>query len=301
MTDQTADDSRRVSAAESPIDTTTATFRADVLEASLRQPVLVDFWAPWCGPCRQLAPVLERLVKTAAGKIKLVKMNIDEHPEIPEQLGVKSIPAVIVFQRGRPVDGFMGALPESQVRGFLERLVGPLEDSSDDFLEAERLLGEGNAAEAEAMLAELARGDSPNAKAVAELARLYIDANRLDEARALFESLPQSSMKDPLIAAAAAALDNASQAVGVGEIDDLRRRVGFDPNDMQARFDLALALNAAARREEAADALLDIIRRDRSWSDDAARKQLVQFFEAWGPMDKATIATRRRLSSLLFS
>jgi putative thioredoxin len=301
MTDQTASDSRRPGDGGAPVETTTATFRADVLEASLHQPVLVDFWAPWCAPCRQLAPVLERLVKAAAGKIKLVKMNIDEQPEVAEQLGVKSIPAVIVFQRGRPVDGFLGALPDSQIKGFLERLVGPLEDASDEFLIAEALVGEGDVAGAEALLLDLARRESPHPKAIAELIRLYIDTDRLDQARALYDSLPQGSLKDPLIAAAAAALDNAAQAVGLGEIEDLKRRIAFDPNDLQARFDLALALNSAARREEAADTLLDIIRQDRSWNDDGARKQLVQFFEAWGPMDEATIAARRRLSSLLFS
>ena len=283
------------------IETTTATFRADVLEPSLRQPVLVDFWAPWCAPCRQIAPVLERLAKAAAGKIKLVKMNIEEHPEIADQLGVKSIPAVVAFQRGRPVDGFVGALPESQIKGFVERLAGPLEDVEDDFLVAEAMLGEGDVAGAEAILLELAGQEPPHVRAVAELVRLYLDADRQEQARALLDALPAAAAKDPLVAAAAAALENAAQAAGVGEIDELARRAAFDPNDLQTRFDLALALNAASRREEAADALLDIIRRDRSWSDDGARKQLVQFFEAWGPMDKATIGARRRLSSLLFS
>jgi putative thioredoxin len=282
-------------------ETTTATFRADVLEASLRVPVLVDFWAPWCSPCRQLAPVLERLAKAAAGKIKLVKMNIDEYPEVAGQLGVKSIPAVIAFQRGRPVDGFVGALPESQLKGFVERLAGPLEEASDAFVAAEALIGEGDYQSAEEILARLATEEPPHLKAVAELARIYADTDRLKEARALLDSLPQAAQRDPAIAASIAALEIAAQASGLGGIEDLQKRVAFDPNDLQARFDLALALNAAGRREEASDALLDIIRRDRSWNDDGARKQLVQFFEAWGPMDKATIGGRRRLSALLFS
>jgi putative thioredoxin len=282
-------------------ETTTATFRADVLEASLRVPVLVDFWAPWCGPCRQLAPVLERLAKAAAGKIKLVKMNIDEYPEVAGQLGVKSIPAVIAFQRGRPVDGFVGALPESQLKGFVERLAGPLEEASDAFVAAAALIGEGDYQSAEEILARLATEQPPHLKAVAELARIYADTDRLKEARALLDSLPQAAQRDPAIAASIAALEIAAQASGLGAIEDLQKRVAFDPNDLQARFDLALALNAAGRREEASDALLDIIRRDRSWNDDGARRQLVQFFEAWGPMDKATIGGRRRLSALLFS
>lgn len=286
---------------ESPIETTTARFRADVMEASVRRPVLVDFWAPWCGPCKQLAPALERFVKAAKGKIALVKMNIDEHPQIAEQLGVKSIPAVVAFQRGRPMDGFAGALPESQIKGFIERLVGPVDDASDTLAEAEALIGAGEAEAAEALLLELVREEPPQTKAIALLAALYVEAGRLEAARLLLDALPETARKDPAIAGAFAALETVERAQDLGEIEDLRQRAAFDPNDMQARFDLALALNAKGLREEAADALLDIIRRDRSWNEDGARKQLVQFFEAWGPMDKAAVGARRKLSALLFS
>jgi putative thioredoxin len=286
----------------SATETTTATFRADVLEASLRAPVLVDFWAPWCEPCKQLTPVLERAVKASGGKVKLVKMNIDEHPEIAGQLGIKSIPAVVAFLRGRPADGFVGALPENQLRGFIERLAGPLEDEgTDDFLTAEALIGEGDLAAAEALLAGLVSRNPPFAKAVAELTRLLVEQDRLDEAQSLLEEMPEETRADAGVAAAAASLENALRATDLDEIDELQKRVAFNPDDLQARFDLALALNAKSKREEAATALLDIIRKDRSWSDDGARKQLIQFFEAWGPLDKATIGARRRLSSLLFS
>lgn len=284
-----------------PIETTTDRFRADVLDASMRQIVLVDFWAPWCGPCRQLAPVIERLVAATGGKIALVKMNIDADPLIADQLGVKSIPAVVAFQRGRPVDGFVGALPESQIKGFLERLVGPIEDESDALEAAQAMIADGDLAGAESLLGELAGGEAPNAKAAAALMRLYIDSGRIDDAGALLDVLPEAARRDSEVAAAAAALQNAEQAQDLGEIDDLRNRINFDPNDLQAYLDLALALNAKGLREEAADALLEIIRRDRSWNDDGARKQLIQFFEAWGPMDKAAVTARRRLSTLLYS
>ncbi len=283
------------------IETTTQRFRADVLEASMRRVVLVDFWAPWCGPCGQLAPVLERLVKAAAGKIRLVKMNIDEEPEVAAQLGIKSIPAVVAFQRGRAADGFVGALPEGQIKGFLERLVGPIEAEADTLRLAEALLEAGDLAGAETLLEQLAAQEPPQPKAFAELLRLYIATERLDEAQELLAEAPEALRRDSAVAAAAAALENALAASALDEIDELRRRVLANPNDSQAQFDLALALNAKGRRDEAAAELLDIVRRDRSWNDDAARKQLVQFFEAWGPSDKATAAARRKLSSLLFS
>ncbi len=288
-------------AATGPVETTVARFRADVLEPSMRKPILVDFWAPWCGPCRQLAPVIERLVAATGGKVTLVKMNIDAEPEVAEQLGIKSIPAVVAFQRGRPVDGFVGALPESQIKGFLERLVGPIEDGGDALEAVQALIEQGDIASAQALLAELVSQEPVNPKAFALLARLYVSTGDLDSARDLLDQLPESAKKDPDVAAASAAIDNAAAAQDLGEIEDLKKRIGFDPNDLQAYFDLALALNAKDRREEAAYALLEIIRRDRSWNDDGARKQLVQFFEAWGPMDKATVSARRRLSTLLFS
>jgi putative thioredoxin len=285
----------------SPVETTVARFRADVLEPSMRKPVLVDFWAPWCGPCRQLAPVIERLVAATGDKVTLVKMNIDAEPEVADQLGIKSIPAVVAFQRGRPVDGFVGALPESQIKGFLERLVGPIEDAGDALEAVQALIEQGDIASAQALLVDLISQEPVNPKAVGLLARLYVSTGELDSARALLDQLPESAKKDPEVAAASAAIDNAAAAQDLGEIEDLKKRIGFDPNDLQAYFDLALALNAKDRREEAAHALLEIIRRDRSWNDDGARQQLVQFFEAWGPMDKATVSARRRLSTLLFS
>lgn len=287
--------------AAAPIETTTARFRADVLDPSMRRLVLVDFWAPWCGPCKQLAPVIERLVAATGGKVSLVKMNIDNEPEVAEQLGVKSIPAVVAFQRGRPVDGFVGALPESQIKGFMERLVGPIEDAGDALEAAQAMIAEGDIAGAHALLSELASADPPDPKAIAALARLYLGAEQLDAARALIDRLPDSARRDADVAAAVAAIENAARAQDLGEIDDLKARINFDPNDLQAYFDLALALNAKNLREEAAGALLEIIRRDRSWNDDGARKQLVQFFEAWGPMDKAAVSARRRLSTLLYS
>jgi putative thioredoxin len=286
---------------EAPIETTTKRFRADVVEASMRRVVLVDFWAPWCGPCRQLAPSLERLVKATGGKVRLVKMNIDEQPEIAAQLGVKSIPAVVAFQRGRAADGFVGLLPDSQIKGFLERLVGPIEAEADAYRVVEALLAAGDHAGAETLLTKLASSEPPQPRALAELLRLYVDQNRLVDAGLLLDDIPEALRREPSIAAAAAALENALRASDLDEIDELHRRVAANPDDPQAQFDLALALNAKGLREEAAAALLDIVRRDRSWNDDGARKQLVQFFEAWGPADKSTASARRRLSSLLFS
>jgi putative thioredoxin len=284
-------------------DTTTAAFRQDVLTESLKQPVLVDFWAPWCGPCKQLTPIIEKAVKAAGGKVKLVKMNIDEHPQIPGQLGIQSIPAVIAFQRGQPVDGFMGALPESQVKGFIERLVGPVGPSAAEALlaEAEALAAQGDAAGAAELYAAILSQDPENVAALAALAKLHVEIGDLEAARRFLEMAPQAKANDPALAGARAAIELAEQAASLGDLAEVQRRIEVDPADHQARFDLAVGLNARGKRKEAAEQLLEIVRRDRTWNEDGARKQLVQFFEAWGPTDENTVAGRRKLSSILFA
>ena len=285
-----------------PKEVTTASFRAEVLTASQRQPVLVDFWAPWCGPCKQLAPALEEAVADAGGKVALVKMNIDEHPQIAGQLGIQSIPAVIAFDKGQPVDGFVGALPESQIRGFIERLVGPLAGGSAELLaEADEAAAKGDAAGAAAIYAEILAENPADAKAIGGLAKLQVAAGQLEQAKALLATAPAPGKdQDPAVAAAWAALRLAEQASSVGELAPLEKAVAANPDDHKARYDLAVALSAKGDREAAADQLLEIIRRDRKWNDKAARKQLLQLFEAWGLMDPATVAARRKLSSIWF-
>ena len=291
-------------AASTVKDVTTASFKADVLNASLKGPVLVDFWAPWCGPCKQLAPVLEKAVADSNGKVTLVKMNIDEHPQIPGQLGVQSIPAVIAFERGQPIDGFMGALPESQVRGFIERLVGPLTGGSDALIaEAETKAAAGDVDGAAELYAHVLAEDESNLKAIGGLTKLHVDAGNLEEARAVLSMAPPPAPGkeiDPVLAPATAALHLAEQAENVGDLAPLQQRLAADPDDHQARFDLAVALNAKGERDMAADELLALIKRDRAWNEGGARKQLLQFFEAWGLMDKTTVAARRKLSAIWF-
>jgi putative thioredoxin len=284
-------------------DTTTQAFVKDVVEESKRQPVLVDFWAPWCGPCKQLTPVLEKAVKAAKGKVKLVKMNIDDHPAIPGQMGIQSIPAVIAFVNGQPADGFMGALPESQVVAFLERLTKErIGGEAQDLLKAaDAALAEGDAAGAAEMYAQLLAEDNANVPALGGLARAYVETGALDQARQTLALVPEAKQNDAAVAAARAALEIAEQAKTLGPIDELEQKVAANPLDHQARFDLALALNGKGRRADALEQLIAIVKRDRKWNDDGARKQLVQFFDAWGPTDEATIDGRRRLSSILFA
>ena len=289
-------------AADAVIDTTTQSFMKDVIEESRRRPVLVDFWAPWCGPCKTLGPVIEKLVHAAKGKVKLVKMNIDEHPAIPGQLGIQSIPAVFAFANGQPVDGFVGALPESQVKAFIDRLIGPAGDDSAELVKAaEEALKSGAAAKAAEMFAHILADEPENLQALAGLARCHVAAGNLEPARATLALVPKEKANDPAVGAARAALELAEQAKSVGDVAPLEAKLAADPLDHQARFDLALALNARGNRRAALDHLIEIVKRDRKWNDDGARKQLLQFFEAWGANDEATVDGRRRLSSLLFA
>ena len=284
-------------------DTTTQTFVKDVIEESKRQPVLVDFWAEWCGPCKQLGPVLEKAVNAAKGKIKLVKMDIDKHPSIPGQLGIQSIPAVFAFVNGQPVDGFLGALPESQVTAFIERLTKDrLGGEEQDLLKsADDLLAKDDAAGAADLYAQVLAQDSGNLAALGGLTRSYVRTGALEQAKQTLALVPEAKRNDPAVATARAALEVSEQAKAVGPIADLEAKVAGNPLDHQARFDLALALNGKGQRQDAVDNLLEIVKRDRKWNDDGARKQLVQFFEAWGPTDEATVNGRKRLSSILFS
>lgn len=287
-------------------ETTTQTFVKDVIEESRRQPVLIDFWAPWCGPCRQLTPMLEKAVRNAKGRVKLVKMNIDDHPAIPGQMGIQSIPAVIAFVNGQPADGFMGAVPESQVNAFIDKITKGVPAAGEPNIaeilaEAEAVLAEGDAAAAAQIYAEVLALDATNIPALAGLAKCYITSGAVEQAKQTLAMVPESKRGDAAVKAVQAAIDLAEQAQSVGPVAELEQKVAANPLDHQARFDLATALNAMGRRAEATEQLLAIVRRDRKWNDDGARKQLVQFFEAWGGTDEATVEGRKRLSTILFS
>ncbi|MGO9461701.1 MAG: thioredoxin [Rhodomicrobium sp.] len=282
-------------------ETTTQTFVADVIDASRKVPVLVDFWAPWCGPCRQLTPVLEKVVKAARGAVRLVKMNIDEHPQIAGQLGVQSIPAVFAFKNGQPVDGFMGALPESQVKAFVQRLVGPDAGEEPGIEEANAAFDAGDMGGAAAQYAAIMQGDPENVEAIAGLAKCYIATGDFGHAEQTLALVPPAKQTAEAYLGAKAALELAKKAGPKPDIAGLERAVTADPRDWDSRFKLAIALNAKGQRKQALDHLFEIVRKDRAWNDDAARKQLIELFEAWGPKDPMTQAGRQRLSSLLFA
>ncbi|MDO1585146.1 thioredoxin [Rhizobium oryzicola] len=287
-------------------DTTTAAFTKDVLEESRRQPVLVDFWAPWCGPCKQLTPVLEKVVNEGNGRVKLVKLNIDDHPSIPGQLGIQSIPAIIAFVNGRPVDGFMGAVPESQIRQFIDKLAGPAgagpEAEIESALEEARALFDGGDIDGAAQLfAAVLQADPENAKGIAGMFECLVALGETARARQMLDSLPEELTKQAPIQAAVLKLQQIEEARKLGDPVALEHELALNPDHHEARMKLAKILNVQGNREEAAEHLLLIMRKDRTFDDDGARRQLLQFFETWGPKDPATISARRKLSSILFS
>ena len=285
-------------------DSTTKTFVADVIEASKTQPVIVDFWAPWCGPCKTLGPMLEKVVKESKGKVKLVKVDIDQNPEIATQMRVQSIPAVFAFVDGRPVDGFMGAVPESQIRQFITRL-GTMGGRAEQITQALQMARDGLAAEDfEAVLditLQILEAEPGTVEAYALKARAEMELQQLEEAVATLAACPPEKQSDPNIVSAKAALELLLHPVDTSGITKLETAIAANPNDHEARLELANLLNGTGKRVEAIDHLIHVIKKDRTFKDDGARKQLVSYFEAWGPKDEATLIGRRRLSFVLFS
>ncbi|MEQ1900082.1 MAG: thioredoxin [Devosia sp.] len=287
-------------------------FKTDVIDASLETPVLVDFWAPWCGPCRTLGPAIEKVVNEKAGKIRLVKINIDENPAIAGQLGIQSIPAVFAFAGGRPVDAFVGAYPESEVRKFADKVIagappaaakaGSIDEEIKAALAAaKQSLAAGDLGSAAQIFGMVLQHQPTNAEGILGMARVYLKAGEPEQAQAVLDTLPEPLPKNDDYTSLVAALKLMSEAAGLGEIAELQSRLERNPDDHQARFDLALAFNADGKRAEAADQLVTLMRRDRGWNEDAARKKLLELFEAWGAKDAATLKGRRLLSALLFS
>ena len=292
-------------------DVTTATFLSEVVEASRNQLVVVDFWAPWCGPCRQLTPMLEKVAGAFAGRATLVKVNIDENPEIAQKMGIQSIPAVFAFKGGKPVDGFMGAVPESEIAKFFEKSAGPAGPDTGEALAAARAdLEVGEVARAGQGFAAVLSVDPQSTGAIAGLVKCLVKTGELDRARQTLALAPEAtgsggaggSAEDPEITSARAALELAERAQeGAGDLAPLKAAVEADPDDHDARIKLAVALNGVDDREGALEVLIESIRRDRAWGEEAARQQLLTFFQAWGNTDPLTVQGRRALSSILFS
>ena len=284
-------------------DSSVETFVQDVIEPSMEVPVVVDFWAPWCGPCKSLTPTIEKVTREAGGRVKLVKINIDENQELAMQLRIQSVPTVYAFKGGRPVDGFQGAQPESEVRAFYEKLAGgPIESPIEALLEqASAALAEDDFETAHALYVSVLEREQENEIAIGGMIRCMVGMGEVEETRHFVDNMSDIDRMKAPIAAAISALELAETGYSSDDLDDARAKVAADPTDMQAQFDLGMACFATNKREEAVNAMITIIRTDREWNEDAGRTQLLKFFEAWGPMDPASVAGRRALSTVLFS